>query len=94
MLRNGDGFAFVSGSEVTGFRGDICEGLQVRCKKIPGLHVGARLYRNLDSAFEKEMEKCPPVREIRVDLHIIFRRLESGFSSDEIFEYVIKRGLV
>ena len=82
VLRNGDGFAFVSGSEVTGFRGDICEGLQVRCKRIPGLHVGARLYRNLDSAFEKEMEKCPPVREIRVDLHIIFRRLESGFSSD------------
>ncbi len=69
-FRNGDGFAFVAGSEVIGFRGDLCDGLQIKCKRIPELYLGARLYRNLDSAFEKELDKCSPSREIRVGLTV------------------------
>lgn len=70
VLHNGDGFAFVSGSDVIGFRGDICRGLEIRCRKVPELHAGARLYRNLDISFEKELESPDVVREIRVALSV------------------------
>lgn len=70
-LHNGDGFAFVSGSDVIGFRADICNGLEIRCRKVPELKEGIRLYRNLDSAFEKEIDKAPISREIRVSLAVV-----------------------
>lgn len=71
-LRNGDGFAFISRSGITGFRGDVCEGLHIRCKDIPGLREGDTLYRNLNAGFEKEIESRPCRREIgvRLDLEI------------------------
>lgn len=70
VLHNGDGFAFVSGSDVIGFRGDICHGLEIRCRKIPELREGIRLYRNLDTSFEKEIENTDISREIRVSLSV------------------------
>lgn len=70
VLHNGDGFAFVSGSDVIGFRADICNGLEIRCRKVPELKEGIRLYRNLDAAFEKEIDKAPVSREIRVSLSV------------------------
>lgn len=69
-LRNGDGFAFISKSGVTGFRGDVCEGLCIRCKDIPGLREGDTLFRNLSAGFEKEIESKPCRREIEVTLDI------------------------
>ena len=71
-LNNGDGFSFVRGAEVIGFRGDICNGLEIRCKRVPELFVGARLYRNVDTAFEKMLERGKPVREITVGLEAAF----------------------
>ena len=71
-LNNGDGFSFVKGTEVIGFRGDICNGLEIRCKRVPELFVGARLYRNVDTAFEKMLEREKPVREITVGLETVF----------------------
>lgn len=68
-LNNGDGLSFVArNSEVTGFRADVCNGMEVSCKPVPGLFIGARIFRNMDIAFEKELEKRMPVREIQVDL--------------------------
>lgn len=68
-LNNGDGLSFVArNSEVTGFRADVCNGLEVICKPVPELFVGARIFRNMDISFEKELEKRMPVREIQVDL--------------------------
>lgn len=69
-LRNGDGFAFASRSGITGFRGDVCEGLRIRCKDIPGLREGDTLYRNLNAGFEKEIESRPCRREIEVRLEL------------------------
>ena len=70
-LNNGDGFCFVSGGrEVTGFRGDVCEGLTVRCKPVRGLHAGAEIYRNSDTAFEKVLETDMPERSVRVELTV------------------------
>lgn len=68
-LSNGDGFSFVArNGEVIGFRGDVCEnhrsGAVVKAKAVPELYPGALLYRNLDSAFEKMIEREQCVREI------------------------------
>ena len=57
-LHNGDGFAFVAGGDIIGFRGDVCEGRTIRCNRpVEGLKAGMTLYRNVSTAFEKEMER-------------------------------------
>ena len=70
-LANGDGFTFVTyDGAVAGFRADVCEGSTIRCKKVPGLVPGMRLYRNLSAAFERSVEAARPVREIDVTLKV------------------------
>ena len=70
LLSNGDGFAFVAGSSVRGFRADKADGLTVFCKSVDGLRPGVRVYRNMDAAFEREIESHPPQRNVRVDLDV------------------------
>lgn len=73
VLHNGDGFSFVAeNGTVTGFRGDVCEGLSIRCKSIPALFTGAKLFRNIDSVFEKEIERQSCKREIGVSTSVSF----------------------
>ena len=73
MLSNGDGFAFVDGSAVRGFRGDRCEGFAIFCKKVEGLRPGVRIFRNIDAAFEREIEARAPRREVSVTLDVSVR---------------------
>jgi putative protease len=74
-LNNGDGFSFVARSgEVCGFRGDVCSGNTIRCKGISELFVGARIFRNIDIAFEKDIEKNPCKREIPVTVILDCRK--------------------
>ena len=74
-LNNGDGFSFVTRKgDVCGFRGDVCEGHTIRCKAIPELFVGARIFRNIDIAFEREIEKNPCKREITVTVILDCRK--------------------
>ncbi len=72
QLHNGDGFSFTGGghNEIIGFRGDLCQGSTIICRRIPQLKPGTRLWRNLDSAFEKELENNIPVRRIPVSVGI------------------------
>ncbi|MBR5255447.1 MAG: U32 family peptidase [Bacteroidales bacterium] len=71
VLHNGDGFAFVGrDGSIVGFRGDVCEGFTIRCKDIPGLKEGTRLYRNIDADFERKLEAARPVREIGVTINV------------------------
>ena len=71
QLSNGDGFAFFEpGRGVTGFRADRCEGRQIFCKRVDGLRAGVRLYRNINAAFERELEAGNPRREIGVDVDV------------------------
>ena len=73
-LNNGDGFSFVSRfGKVEGFRGDVCSGNTIRCKISPALHTGVQLYRNINSAFEKEIERQICTREIRVNVNLDFK---------------------
>lgn len=70
QLRNGDGFAFAGKSGIVGFRGDICDGRFITCKNVEGIQKGARLFRNINSAFERDLERNMPHREIRVTLDL------------------------
>ena len=69
-LHNGDGFAFIKGSSIVGFRGDVCEGSTIRCQSADGIREGMRLYRNIDAVFTRELEKNLPKREIPVSLEV------------------------
>lgn len=71
-LQNGDGFSFLSkgSGEIVGFRGDVCQGNRITCRNVTGLYPGAKLYRNLSNAFEKELESNLPVRTIPVSVDI------------------------
>lgn len=74
-LQNGDGFSFLSKGrgEIVGFRGDVCQGNRITCRNVIGLYPGAKLYRNLSNAFEKELESNLPVRTtpVSVDISVI-----------------------
>lgn len=78
VLANGDGFAFVSGGSVCGFRGDICRGNTIRCKHVDGLAPGTELYRNLSAAFEKEITAAPSKRVIDAAVTVSIAQLQSG----------------
>lgn len=71
-LQNGDGFSFLSKGrgEIVGFRGDVCQGNRITCRNVTGLYPGAKLYRNLSNAFEKELNSDLPVRRISVSVDI------------------------
>lgn len=71
-LQNGDGFSFLSKGrgEIVGFRGDVCQGNRITCRNVTGLYPGAKLYRNLSNAFEKELNSDLPVRTIPVSVDI------------------------
>lgn len=75
VLKNGDGFA----KGVFGFRGDICDGNKIVCKSSPEIRKGDLLFRNINSSFEKELEREMPAREIGVELFI---SISEGFNMD------------
>ena len=79
-LNNGDGFSFVArNGKVEGFRGDVCSGGNIRCRMLPSLFTGAQLYRNINAAFEKEIERQECVREIRAGVFLGFKPSEDGW---------------
>lgn len=69
-LANGDGFAFIKGSSIIGFRGDVCEGGRIRCSGADGLMPGMLLFRNFNAAFEKSLsrEQCQRFINVKVSL--------------------------
>ena len=70
QMANGDGFAFVNKGTIAGFRGDRCENLTIYCKRIDGLRPGVKLYRNINAAFEKEIEARSPRREVSAAIDV------------------------
>ena len=81
-LSNGAGFSFVakSGGEIIGFRGDVCQGNRIFCKSVPGLYKGARIFRNLDNAFEKEVGNNVPRRLLGVDVKLEIGSRDGGYT--------------
>ena len=79
ILSNGDGFSFVSRQgKVEGFRGDVCSGSSIKCRVLPSLYAGVQLYRNINAAFEKDIERQGCIREICVSVS-----LRAAFTNDE-----------
>ena len=79
VLNNGDGFSFVGkDSSVNGFRGDVCSGSSIRCKSTSSLYVGAKIFRNINIAFEKEIERKACTREIRAVVSMDFIKSSEG----------------
>ena len=84
-LNNGDGFSFVAkDGSVAGFRGDICEGNTIRSKAVPEAFAGARLYRNINAAFEKELERQGCTRTISVEVSL------NAFTDDGSWKLEVK----
>ena len=72
-LNNGDGFSFVAkDGSVSGFRGDVCSGNAIRSKAVPSIYPGAKIYRNINAAFEKEIERQGCTRSISATVSIAF----------------------
>ena len=72
-LNNGDGFSFIaSDGSICGFRGDVCSGNSVKSKSVPELYIGARIFRNIDTAFEKELDRKACARELKVKVSLSF----------------------
>ena len=84
-LNNGDGFSFVSkDGNVLGVRGDVCKGNVITCKSMPGLYIGARLYRNINAAFEKELDRQSCTREILCSVEICFSNNDGVWTAEAI----------
>ena len=82
VLNNGDGFSFVAkDGSVTGFRGDVCSDAAIRCKSTQSLYIGARIYRNINIAFEREIERKVCIREIHVSVYMDFVKTSDGLWS-------------
>ena len=81
LFHNGDGFSFIGrdGKE-HGFRADVCEGDTILCRTVDGIAPGMRLYRNLDTVFEKSLEKGA-ARRIGVNLTIGINETDSPIES-------------
>ncbi len=80
VLNNGDGFSFIGKerNEIVGFRGDVCQGSVISCKNVPEIYSGARLFRNHDSGFEKELETNLPHRLIPVEVSVEVQERGAG----------------
>ena len=96
-LQNGDGFSFLSKGrgEIVGFRGDVCQGNRITCRNVAqGLYSGAKLYRNLSSAFEKGLDSNLPVRRVpvTVDISVIAVPVTSTSSVNGDICSVTRRG--
>ena len=77
-LNNGDGFTFIAkDGTIAGFRGDVCEGMTIRCRNVAGIYKGVTIYRNVNASFEKELERQACTRELAVKVNIGFESVDS-----------------
>ena len=75
VLNNGDGFSYVDkDGNVAGFRGDVCSGNSIKGKGASAAGIGTVLFRNINSAFEKELERQNCTREIAVGVCLRIRK--------------------
>ena len=94
----GDGLSFVTrDGAVEGFRVDTVRvngsGVRLGCRPSAGIYKGARLFRNLDVAFEKILAARPSQRLLGVDIRWKCRPVEAGsaaFDGPQVWELEVK----
>ena len=77
-LHNGDGLCFLNqGNELVGLRVDVVNGKTVSCNRPHGVYRGAKIYRNYDLEWQKQVEASTGNRKIDIDL--VLAETESGY---------------
>ena len=68
-LHNGDGLCFLNlDNELVGLRADVVNGKTVSCNRPHGAYRGAKIYRNLDLEWQKQVDASTGNRKIDIDL--------------------------
>ena len=68
-LHNGDGLCFLNqDNELVGLRADVVNGKTVSCNRPHGAFRGAKIYRNLDLEWQKQVDASTGNRKIDIDL--------------------------
>ena len=99
-LHNGDGLCFLSqDNELIGIRADVVNGfvglshrgsrLTVSCNRPHGAHRGAKIYRNLDIEWQKQVEASTGNRKI--DINLTLAETETGYEMVAVCRDAINR---
>ncbi len=68
-LHNGDGLCFLNGNgELVGIRADVVNGHTVSCNRPHGAYRGARIFRNYDIEWQRQVEASKGNRKIDIEL--------------------------
>ena len=77
-LHNGDGLCFLNDeNELVGLRADVVNGKTVSCNRPHGAHRGAKIYRNYDLEWQKQVDASTGNRKIDIDL--MLAETETGY---------------
>ena len=69
VLHNGDGLCFLSqDNELVGLRADVVRDNTVSCNRPHSAHRGAKIYRNYDIEWQKQVDASTGNRKIDIDL--------------------------
>ena len=99
-LHNGDGLCFLSqDNELIGIRADVVNGfvglshrgsrLTVSCNRPHGAHRGAKIYRNYDLEWQKQVEASTGNRKI--DINLTLAETETGYEMVAVCRDAINR---
>ena len=77
-LHNGDGLCFLNqDNELVGLRADVVRTVAVSTNRPHGAYRGAKIYRNLDLEWQKQVEASTGNRKIDIDL--VLSETETGY---------------
>ena len=96
-LHNGDGLCFLNeNDELVGLRADVVHGRDaarhvstVACNRPHGAHRGAKIYRNYDIEWQKQVEASTGSRKIAIDL--VLAETETGYEMMAVCRDAINR---
>ncbi len=78
VLHNGDGLCFLNqDNELVGLRADVVNGFTVSCNRPHGAQRGAKVYRNYDIEWQKQVDASTGNRKIDIDLTLA--ETETGY---------------
>ena len=78
VLHNGDGLCFLNqDNELVGLRADVVRDYTVSCNRPHGAHRGAKLYRNYDLEWQKQVDASTGNRKI--DIELTLAETETGY---------------
>ena len=90
ILHNGDGLCFLSQDfELIGIRADVVNGKTVSCNRPHGAHRGAKIYRNYDLEWQKQVDASTGNRKI--DINLTLSETETGYEMSAVCRDAINR---